>query len=59
MTPIRSILLLAGVASSVSFAIFAGHALSTRGTGPVLIGAGFLLAGIVLLAVYVRTGRTV
>jgi hypothetical protein len=58
MTPIRSILLLAGVAASVSFAIFAGHALSTHETGPVAIGAGFLGAGIVLLTVYARTGRT-
>lgn len=57
MTPIRSILLLAGVASCVSFAIFAGHALSTHESGPVLIGTGFLAAGAILLAVYTRTGR--
>jgi hypothetical protein len=58
MTPIRSILLLAGVASSVSFAVFAGHALSTHESGPVLIGAGFLVAGIVLLTLYSRSRGT-
>jgi len=57
MTPIRSILLLAGAVSSVSFAVFAGHALSTHQPGPVAIGAGFLVAGIVLLALFARSGR--
>jgi len=53
----RSILLVAGVASSVSFALFIGHSLSAHRTEPVLIGFGALVAGVVLLLVYARTDR--
>jgi len=58
MNPIRSVLLLAGVACCVSFAVFAGHALSTHESKPVLIGAGFLALGAVLLLVFDRTGKS-
>lgn len=57
MSFVRSLLLVAGVASSVSFAIFAGHALSTHHTEPILIGVGALAAGAVLLFIFSRTGR--
>ena len=57
MTFIRSLMLVAGVAASVSFAIFAGHALSTHHTEPILIGIVALAAGALLLFVYARTGR--
>lgn len=57
MTFFRSILLVAGVAACVSFAIFAGHALSTHHLEPVYIGLAALLSGAVLLFVYNRVGR--
>jgi hypothetical protein len=53
----RSILLLLGAACSVSFAIFAGHALSVHEQRPILIGAGLLVLGALLLAIYAKTGR--
>lgn len=56
VTFVRSILLVAGVASSVSFAIFAGHALSTHHMMPVYIGLGALAVGAALLFVFARTG---
>jgi hypothetical protein len=57
VTFFRSILLVTGVTAAVSFAIFAGHALSVHHLGPVYIGLGALAAGAVLLFVYTRTGR--
>lgn len=57
MTLIRSIMLIAGVAACVSFAIFAGHALSTHHMEPVYIGLIALVAGAALLFVYNRGGR--
>ena len=55
MSFLRSILLVAGVAACISFAVFAGYALSVHHFEPVLIGLGTLGAGAVLLFVYART----
>ena len=57
MGVIRSILLLAGVVSSVAFAYFVGHALSTGHGKPVIVGAIVLGVGLLLLTVYHKTGR--
>jgi hypothetical protein len=47
---VRSVLLLAGVACAIAFALFIGHAISTHEGRPVLVGFA--------LAIYTRTGRT-
>jgi hypothetical protein len=57
VTLIRSIMLMAGVAACVSFAIFAGHALSTHHLKPVYLGLVVFAVGAVLLFAYNRTGR--
>jgi hypothetical protein len=57
MHPVRSVLLFVGVACCVSFAVFAGHSLSTHESKPVLVGTGFLVLGAVLLFLYDRTGK--
>lgn len=51
-----SVLLVAGSAAAVSFAIFAGYALSVHHSEPILIGGAALAVGIVLLAIYARIG---
>ena len=57
MNFIASILLVAGTVAAVSFAIFAGHALSVQHIEPILLGVTALVIGIVLLAIYSRIGR--
>lgn len=56
MNFVGSILLVAGSAAAVSFAIFAGHALSVHHSEPIVMGGIALAVGIVLLAVYSRIG---
>jgi hypothetical protein len=58
MNPIRSVLLLAGAASCVSFAVFSGHALAVHAMKPVLYGATFLVLGAILLTVFAKTGKS-
>jgi hypothetical protein len=57
VTLIRSIMLMAGVAACVSFAIFAGHALSTHHLEPVYLGLAVFAVGALLLFAFNRTGR--
>lgn len=58
MSLFRSILLLAGVVCSVAFAYFFGHALSTGVGKHYLLGFVMLAVGVILLAVFHRTGRS-
>lgn len=55
---LRSIVLLAGVACCVSFAVFAGHALSVHSSRPLLMGLAALAVGVILLFGYSRAGRS-
>jgi hypothetical protein len=57
LTFARSILLLAGIACTLAFVVFVGHALSTHESRPVLLGSALLGIGVVLLVIYARTGR--
>jgi len=52
MGVIRSILLLVGVACSIVFAYFIGHALSVGGSKPYLIAVALLAVGVILLTIY-------
>ncbi len=54
---LRSILLLAGAACSVSFALFVGHALAVHTLRPALLGTALLAVGAALLALYTRGGN--
>ena len=56
MSVLRSIVMLATVALAVAFALFVGHAISTREVMPVVWGIGFLVAAIVLAVMQTRTG---
>ena len=58
MSLFRSILLLAGAVCSVSFAYFFGHGLSTGHGKPYLLGAVLLAAGVILLTLFHKTGRS-
>lgn len=54
---VKSVLLLAGVALSVSMVLFAGYALAVDQSRPLLLGIGAFAAGALLLAIYVRMGH--
>jgi len=57
MSVIRSILLLAGVVSSVAFAYFFGHGLSVGNGKPFILAVAALALGVVLLTLFHKSGR--
>ena len=54
MSVLRILVLLAGVVSTLLFPIFLGHALSTHGTTPILLGTIGLLVGAAFIFVSTR-----
>jgi hypothetical protein len=54
MAVLRILVLLAGVVSTLLFPIFLGHALSTHGTTPILLGTIGLLVGAAFIFVSTR-----